>query len=104
VADDDLGHGGGPVFRFAPSPNGELHLGHAYSALLNYDLARAAAGTLLLRLEDIDRERCREAFATAIQDDLAWLGVATTGVPRRQSEHFGTYRAALDRLAARNLV
>ena len=104
MADDDLGHGDGPVFRFAPSPNGELHLGHAYSALLNYDLARAAAGTLLLRLEDIDRERCREAFATAIQDDLAWLGVATTGVPRRQSEHFGTYRAALDRLAARNLV
>jgi glutamyl-Q tRNA(Asp) synthetase len=104
VADDDLGQGGGPVFRFAPSPNGELHLGHAYSALLNHDLAQAAAGTLLLRLEDIDRERCREAFASAIQDDLAWLGVVTSGVPRRQSEHFPIYRAALDRLAARDLI
>lgn len=95
---------GGRVFRFAPSPNGFLHLGHALSALLNHDLARASGGTLLLRLEDIDRERCREAFAAAILDDLGWLGVAWTGTPRRQSEHFPAYRSALDALAARRLV
>ena len=95
---------GGRVFRFAPSPNGYLHLGHALSALLNHDLARASGGTLLLRLEDIDRERCREAFAAAILEDLGWLGVAWAGTPRRQSEHFDAYRTALDALAARGLV
>lgn len=100
----DHGRGGGRVFRFAPSPNGPLHLGHALSALLNHDLARAAGGTLLLRLEDIDRERCREAFSAAILDDLRWLGVAWTGTPRRQSEHLDAYRSALDALAARRLV
>ncbi len=92
------------MFRFAPSPNGALHLGHAFSALLNHDLARATGGRLLLRLEDIDRDRCREAYAAAIREDLAWLGVETEGVPRRQSEHFGLYKTALDRLAARSLV
>ena len=102
--DHDRGPGGGRVFRFAPSPNGLLHLGHALSALLNHDLARAAGGTLLLRLEDIDRERCREAFARAILDDLHWLGVAWAGPPRRQSEHFDAYRSALDSLAGRRLV
>ncbi len=95
---------GKPVFRFAPSPNGDLHLGHAYSALLNGDLARNTNGTLLLRFEDIDRERCREAYAVAIEDDLAWLGLAWAGVPRRQSEHFGVYRGALEHLEARQLV
>lgn len=93
-----------PVFRFAPSPNGELHLGHAYSALLNADLARMLGGTLLLRFEEIDRERCRESYAAAIEDDLTWLGVAWAGVPRRQSEHLGLYRDALERLEARQLV
>ena len=93
-----------PVLRFAPSPNGDLHLGHAYSALLNGDLARNTGGTLLLRLEDIDRERCREAYAVSIGDDLAWLGLTWAGVPRRQSEHLGVYREALERLEARQLV
>ncbi len=92
------------MFRFAPSPNGLLHLGHALSALLNHDLARAAEGILLLRLEDIDRERCREDFAAAIVEDLHWLGVAWAGAPRRQAEHFPVYRAALDELARRDLV
>ena len=102
--DHDERPGGDRVFRFAPSPNGLLHLGHALSALLNHDLARAAGGRLLLRLEDIDRERCREAFAEAILDDLRWLGVAWAGAPRRQSEHFDAYRSALDVLASRGLV
>ena len=93
-----------PVFRFAPSPNGDLHLGHAYSALLNGDLARNTGGTLLLRLEDIDRERCREAYEVSIEDDLTWLGVTWAGVPRRQSEHLESYREALERLEARQLV
>ncbi|WP_237477957.1 tRNA glutamyl-Q(34) synthetase GluQRS [Lichenibacterium dinghuense] len=92
------------VFRFAPSPNGLLHLGHALSALINRDAAAAAGGTVLLRLEDIDRERCREAYAAAIVDDLGWLGVVWPEPPRRQSDHFPLYRAALDRLAARGLV
>src|ERR1700761_3256290 len=64
-----------PVFRFAPSPNGYLHLGHAYSALLNFDLARQHGGTFLLRIEDIDTTRCRPAFEQAIYEDLAWLGI-----------------------------
>ena len=99
------GGGNGPrVFRFAPSPNGLLHLGHALSALINRDLAVEAGGTLLLRLEDIDRERCREAYAAAIADDLDWLGVRWPEPPLRQSERFPVYRAALDRLAARGLV
>ena len=65
-----------PVFRFAPSPNGYLHLGHAYSALLNFDLARQAGGRFLLRIEDIDATRCRPEFEAAIYEDLAWLGIA----------------------------
>ena len=70
-----------PVFRFAPSPNGYLHLGHAYSALLNFDLARRAGGRFLLRIEDIDTTRCRPEFEAAIYEDLGWLGIAweTTG-------------------------
>lgn len=93
-----------PVFRFAPSPNGYLHLGHALSALLNFDMARAAGGRFLLRIEDIDATRCRPAFETAIYEDLAWLGLAWEQPVRRQSEHFAAYRDALDRLTAMGLV
>src|SRR5690349_13856032 len=93
-----------PVFRFAPSPNGTLHLGHAYSALLNFDLARASGGRFLLRIEDIDPTRCRPEFETAIYEDLAWLGVAWERPVRRQSEHLGEYRRALDRLADLGLI
>ncbi len=93
-----------PVFRFAPSPNGHLHLGHAYSALLNFDRAREAGGRLLLRIEDIDATRCRPEFEAAIFQDLAWLGIAWETPVRRQSEHLADYRAALDRLSALGLV
>ncbi|MBB5753630.1 tRNA glutamyl-Q(34) synthetase GluQRS [Prosthecomicrobium pneumaticum] len=92
------------VFRFAPSPNGPLHLGHALSALLNAERARQAGGRLLLRIEDIDTIRCRPEYEAAIRDDLAWLGIAHETPPRRQSEHFDDYRAALDRLTAMGLV
>jgi glutamyl-Q tRNA(Asp) synthetase len=93
-----------PVFRFAPSPNGFLHLGHALSALLNFDMARAAGGRFLLRIEDIDATRCLPHFETAIYEDLAWLGITWEEPVWRQSEHLGDYRAALDRLAAEGLV
>jgi glutamyl-Q tRNA(Asp) synthetase len=93
-----------PIFRFAPSPNGNLHLGHALSALLNHDMARAAGGRLLLRIEDIDEARCRPEFEAAIFEDLGWLGVTWETPVRRQSEHFETYRAALDRLEAQDLL
>ena len=93
-----------PVFRFAPSPNGPLHLGHAYSALLNHDLARQADGRFLLRIEDIDRERSRTHFERAIREDLAWLGLDWEEPVRRQSDHFDDYRTALDRLIEAELV
>jgi glutamyl-Q tRNA(Asp) synthetase len=93
-----------PVFRFAPSPNGYLHLGHALSALVNFDMARAAGGRLLLRIEDIDPARCRPQFERAIYEDLAWLGIAWEEPVRRQSEHFADYREALARLDALGLV
>jgi glutamyl-Q tRNA(Asp) synthetase len=93
-----------PVFRFAPSPNGYLHLGHAYSALLNYDLARETGGRFLLRIEDIDTTRCKPEFETAIYQDLAWLGMAWEQPARRQSDHITAYREALGRLAARGLI
>jgi glutamyl-Q tRNA(Asp) synthetase len=93
-----------PVFRFAPSPNGYLHLGHALSALINADMARAANGRLLLRIEDIDLTRCRPEYEAAINEDLAWLGLAWEEPVRRQSEHFAAYGAALDRLFAMGLV
>jgi glutamyl-Q tRNA(Asp) synthetase len=86
------------VFRFAPSPNGFLHLGHAYSALLNAELARAAGGCLLLRIEDIDESRCRPEYETAIYDDLRWLGLTWDEPVRRQSAHYDNYRAALAKL------
>ncbi len=93
-----------PVFRFAPSPNGYLHLGHALSALLNFDMARRSGGRLLLRIEDIDATRCRPEFETAIYEDLAWLGIEWEKPVRRQSEHLAEYRAALDELAAKQLI
>jgi len=93
-----------PVFRFAPSPNGYLHLGHALSALINVDMARAVGGRLLLRIEDIDRARCRPEYEAAIYEDLAWLGIVWEEPVRRQSEHFDDYRAALAQLDAQGLV
>src|SRR6266851_6917100 len=93
-----------PVFRFAPSPNGYLHLGHALSALLNFDSARRSGGRFLLRIEDIDATRCRPEFETAIYEDLAWLGVAWETPVRRQSEHLADYRAALEKLSVLGLV
>ncbi|MBS0248156.1 MAG: tRNA glutamyl-Q(34) synthetase GluQRS [Proteobacteria bacterium] len=93
-----------PVFRFAPSPNGYLHLGHALSALLNAEVARATGGRLLLRIEDIDVTRCRPEFEAAIYEDLAWLGIEWEQPVRRQSEHSDDYRAALQRLEAMDLI
>jgi glutamyl-Q tRNA(Asp) synthetase len=93
-----------PAFRFAPSPNGYLHLGHALSALLNFDLARAQGGRFLLRIEDIDVARCRPEYEAAIYEDLAWLGLVWEEPVRRQSEHFDDYRAALTRLESEALV
>ena len=93
-----------PGFRFAPSPNGYLHLGHALSALLNADRAKAAGGRLLLRIEDIDAARCRQEYERAIYQDLAWLGLVWEQPVRRQSEHFEDYRAALAKLDVMGLV
>ncbi len=93
-----------PVFRFAPSPNGFLHLGHAYSALLNADFARRMDGRFLLRIEDIDIARCRDDLVQACLEDLAWLGLEWEAPVLRQSMHFGRYRAAAADLEARGLV
>jgi glutamyl-Q tRNA(Asp) synthetase len=93
-----------PVFRFAPSPNGYLHLGHALSALLNFEMARAAGGRLILRIEDIDQSRCRPDYERAVYEDLAWLGIEFEQPVRRQSAHFDDYRAALARLEALGLI
>jgi len=93
-----------PVFRFAPSPNGYLHLGHALSALINAEKACAAGGRLLLRIEDIDEARCRPEYEAAIYEDLAWLGIEWEEPVHRQSEHYDDYRAALARLDALDLV
>jgi glutamyl-Q tRNA(Asp) synthetase len=93
-----------PVFRFAPSPNGYLHLGHAYSALLNFDSARQTGGRFLLRIEDIDTIRCKPEFEAAICEDLAWLGIDWEQPVRRQSEHFAFYRDAVERLSAERLL
>lgn len=90
--------------RFAPSPNGALHLGHALSALLNQEAARRLGGSYLLRLEDIDAERCTSAKETALLADLAWLGAMPTATPLRQSERFALYRDALERLREKGLV
>jgi glutamyl-Q tRNA(Asp) synthetase len=93
-----------PVFRFAPSPNGRLHLGHAYSALLNAELAQRFGGRLLLRIEDIDPARCRPEFEAAIYRDLAWLGLWWEEPVRRQSEHLDGYCAAFAGLKGRGLA
>ena len=93
-----------PVFRFAPSPNGYLHLGHALSALLNADRAQTAGGRLLLRIEDIDETRCRPEYEQAIYEDLDWLGLRWEQPVRRQSEHYDDYRAALAKLEGMGLV
>jgi glutamyl-Q tRNA(Asp) synthetase len=94
----------GAVTRFAPSPTGLLHLGHAHSALFAQGLAERAGGRFLLRIEDIDPGRCRPESIAAIEEDLAWLGLCWERPVRRQSEHLAEYRAALEVLAARRLL
>lgn len=89
--------------RFAPSPTGRLHLGHAYSALLGFDHARDRGGEFLLRIEDTDRARCRPEYEAAIYDDLAWLGIRWDVPVLRQSDHLADYDAALARLIAMGL-
>ena len=90
--------------RFAPSPTGELHLGHAYSAVLAHDAARGAGGRFMIRIDDIDGSRSREEFIGASLADLAWLGIDWDGDPVRQSARLGAYAAALDDLRSRGLV
>ncbi|HYD46314.1 MAG TPA: tRNA glutamyl-Q(34) synthetase GluQRS, partial [Phenylobacterium sp.] len=92
------------VTRFAPSPTGYLHKGHAFSALTAHAAAREAGGRFLLRIEDIDATRCRPQFEAAILEDLAWLGLDWETPVRRQSEHMADYEAALDQLRGRGLV
>lgn len=92
------------IFRFAPSPNGHLHLGHALSALLNFDMAQRSGGRFLLRMEDIDATRCRPEYEAAIYEDLAWLGLRWETPVLRQSARTAAYRTALQRLNAMNLV
>jgi glutamyl-Q tRNA(Asp) synthetase len=92
------------VTRFAPSPTGYLHLGHVRSALEGWRAAREAGGRFLLRIEDIDRTRCRPEYTAAIVEDLGWLGIDWDGPIRRQSEHFDDYREALARLEAMGLL
>jgi glutamyl-Q tRNA(Asp) synthetase len=92
------------VTRFAPSPTGRLHRGHAFSALTAHEAAREAGGRFLLRMEDIDATRCRPQFEAGIHEDLTWLGLDWETPVRRQSEHMADYQAALDRLAARGLI
>jgi glutamyl-Q tRNA(Asp) synthetase len=93
-----------PVFRFAPSPNGHLHLGHAFSALFGQEMARRAGGRFLLRIEDTDAERSRPEFEAAIYEDLAWLGIRWETPVRRQSDHLADYAAALRRLQGLDVI
>jgi len=93
-----------PVYRFAPSPNGELHLGHAFSAILNFELAKRSGGRFLLRIEDIDQARSTPEFIDAITRDLKWLGLEWEEPVRVQSHHMGTYRAALTKLEELGLL
>ncbi len=92
------------VTRFAPSPTGQLHLGHAFSALIGHELARRADGAFLLRIEDIDQTRSRPEHVAAIFDDLHWLGLDWPGPVRFQSAHMADYAAARDRLTATGLL
>jgi len=94
----------GFITRFAPSPTGRLHLGHAFSALTAFDAARVAGGTCLLRIEDIDQTRCTPDFEAGIYEDLAWLGLDWPRPARRQSDHIPEYARALKRLAGAGLV
>ena len=89
-----------PVFRFAPSANGRLHVGHAYSALLNAQMAREAGGRFLVRIEDTDQTRCSPEFASLVLEDLAWLGLEWEEPVRVQSQHFADYDANLAKLSA----
>ncbi|MEO0543586.1 MAG: tRNA glutamyl-Q(34) synthetase GluQRS [Pseudomonadota bacterium] len=93
-----------PVFRFAPSPNGHLHLGHAFSALLNQKRANELAGRMLLRIEDIDTARCTPKLEAEMLEDLNWIGFEWEGEIRRQSEHFDAYQSALDTLTDADLA
>lgn len=93
-----------PVFRFAPSPNGALHLGHAYSAILNHEAARSTGGKFLVRIEDIDQSRCSASLERAMLDDLAWLGLEWDEPVRRQSEHFDDYVQALETLEDAGMI
>lgn len=92
------------VTRFAPSPTGHLHLGHAFSALTAFDAAEAAGGRFLLRIEDIDHGRSRPEFEAAIFEDLAWLGISWEEPVRKQSQHMADYESALQSLIERQLV
>lgn len=93
-----------PVFRFAPSPNGALHLGHAYSALVNFELSEKVGGKFLLRIEDIDTTRCTPQLEAQMLEDLEWLGIKWAETPLRQSQHFSRYRQALETLRDEGLV
>lgn len=93
-----------PVERFAPSPTGKLHLGHAYSALLGFDASRKGGGRFLLRLEDIDQTRSRAAFEDGIYEDLNWLGIVWETPALRQSERFDAYRAVIEQFIERGLL
>jgi glutamyl-Q tRNA(Asp) synthetase len=95
---------GHPVLRFAPSPNGELHLGHALSALTGFDMAKRLGGRFLLRIEDIDITRCREEHVTQLFEDLTWLGLTWEEPVLRQSQHFTTYSRASDWLLKLGLL
>ncbi len=95
---------GAMLTRFAPSPTGPLHLGHAYAAIVAHDMAMAAGGTFLLRIEDIDRARCRPEWEAQIYDDLRWLGLGWTTPVMRQSDRMPTYHAALQTLSDQGLV
>ena len=90
--------------RFAPSPTGPLHLGHAYSAILAHDMARAAGGDFLLRMEDTDLDRCRPEWEALIAEDLHWLGLVWDGPIQRQSDKIAAYNARLEPLATRGLL
>ncbi|MGY8995123.1 MAG: glutamate--tRNA ligase family protein, partial [Alphaproteobacteria bacterium] len=92
------------ITRFAPSPTGLLHLGHAWSALQTSEAARREGGQFLLRMEDIDTERCKLEFDAAILEDMAWLGLDWDGPIRRQSDHFDAYAGVLKHLEAAGLV
>ncbi|MES5099963.1 tRNA glutamyl-Q(34) synthetase GluQRS [Agrobacterium sp. BA1120] len=93
-----------PVFRFAPSPNGRLHLGHALSAMLNHDMAKAVDGRFLLRIEDIDLTRCTPELEQGIYEDLRWLDLSWEEPVRRQSDHFADYRQGLETLIGMGLA